>query len=127
MGWTEEELLRIDQADDLKIAPFREDGSTYGTPTWIWAVVVDGDLYVRGYNGRRSRWYQAAIDQKAGRIIAAGMTCEVAFEPVDGLLNDPIDQAYRVKYGNSQYLAPMVSYRAGAATIRVIPKEGDIK
>lgn len=27
--------------------PFREDGKTYGKPTWMWAVVVDGDLYVR--------------------------------------------------------------------------------
>jgi hypothetical protein len=24
---------------------------TPGTPTWIWSVVVDGQLYVRGYNG----------------------------------------------------------------------------
>jgi hypothetical protein len=25
---------------------------TYGTPTWIWSVAVDGALYVRAYNGR---------------------------------------------------------------------------
>jgi hypothetical protein len=42
-----EELHNIDEADDLKISPFRADGTTYGTPTWIWEVVVDGDLYVR--------------------------------------------------------------------------------
>jgi hypothetical protein len=67
------ELKQIDKADDLKIAPFREDGKTYGTPTWIWEVVVDGQLYVRAYNGVDSRWYQSALQQKAGRIIAAGM------------------------------------------------------
>ncbi|KVA52982.1 hypothetical protein WI61_24690 [Burkholderia cepacia] len=55
MTWTQVELARIDRADDLKIAPFREDGSTYGTPTWIWEVVVDGELYVRGYNGPPTR------------------------------------------------------------------------
>jgi len=48
MAWSCEELMKIDAADDLKIAPFREDGVTYGTPTWIWEVVVDGALYVRG-------------------------------------------------------------------------------
>jgi hypothetical protein len=58
MMWRKEELRRIDEADDLHIAPFREDGATLGTPTWIWSVSVDGDLYARGYNGQASRWYQ---------------------------------------------------------------------
>jgi len=35
--------------------------------------------YVRGYNGKNSRWYHTAMRQKAGRIITAGMTNEVAF------------------------------------------------
>lgn len=120
--WSEDDLSRIDAADDLKIAPFRDDGVTYGTPTWIWEVVVDGALYVRGYNGQNSRWYQAAVTQKAGRIIAAGMTTEVVFEPVDGALNDRIDDAYRAKYSKSQYLAPMISARARAATIKITPR-----
>lgn len=38
MNWSADELRRIVEADDLKIAPFREDGATYGTPTWIWYV-----------------------------------------------------------------------------------------
>lgn len=121
--WPRDELERIAAADDLHIAPFREDGKTYGTLTWIWSVVVDGDLYVRGYNGRKSRWYQAAIRQHAGRITAAGMTKEVAFEPVDGPINDRIDDAYRQKYSTSPYLAPMISDRARAATVRVTPKD----
>lgn len=59
MTWSKEELRRIAEADDLHIAPLREDGVTYGTPTWIWSV---GDaLYVRAYNGQNSRWYQAAV------------------------------------------------------------------
>jgi hypothetical protein len=66
-AWPAEELHRIAAADDLYIAPFRKDGATFGTPTWIWSVAVDGDLYVRAYNGRNSRWYQAALSQKAGR------------------------------------------------------------
>ena len=42
--WTEDELRRIVEADDLHIAPLRPDGRTYGTATWIWCVAVDGDL-----------------------------------------------------------------------------------
>ncbi|EJT05889.1 DUF2255 family protein [Rhizobium sp. CCGE 510] len=126
MNWSDGELSKIDQADDLKIAPFRRDGATYGTPTWIWEVVIDGALYVRGYHGQKSRWYQAAVHQKAGRIIAAGMTRTVAFEPVDGPINDRIDDAYRAKYRNSQHLPPMVSDRARAATVRITPREENI-
>jgi hypothetical protein len=124
--WSKEELSKIAEADDLHIAPFRDDRVTYGTPTWIWSVVVDDDLYVRGYNGQSSRWYQAAVRQKAGRIIAAGMTKEVTFESVDGLINDRIDTAYRAKYSGSPYLKPMISAQARSATVRVLPREAKI-
>jgi hypothetical protein len=124
--WPKEELRKIAEADDLHIAPFREDGVTYGTPTWIWAVAVDDGLYVRGYNGQGSRWYQAAARQKAGRIIAAGMTKEVSFEAVhaqtDERLQDRIDDAYRTKYDSSPYLKPMIGAKARAATVRILPR-----
>ena len=119
--WQREELDRIAATDDLHIAPFRDDGKTYGTLTWIWSVVVDGALYVRAYNGTQSMWYRSAISQKAGRITVAGMRKEVSFEPVDGAINQSIDDAYRTKYGGSQYLAPMIGPRARAATIRITP------
>jgi hypothetical protein len=120
--WTTEELGKIAQADDLHISPFREDGETYGTPTWIWSVVVDEGLYVRGYNGQSSRWYQAAIRQKAGRIRVAGFARDVVFEPVTGELNDRIDEAYRAKYRTSPYLAPMIGSRARSTTVKISPR-----
>jgi hypothetical protein len=122
--WPKDEIRRIAAADDLHIAPFRENGRTYGTPTWIWSVAVDDCLYVRGYNGQKSSWYQAAIEQKAGRIIAAGMTKEVAFEAVEETINNRIDDAYRAKYHGSPYLAPMIGAEARSATIRIAPHEG---
>lgn len=125
VDWPANELQKIATADDLYISPFREDGVTYGTPTWIWSVVVDDALYVRGYNGRQSRWYQAAVRQKAGRIRAAGMTREVVFEPVNGELNGRVDDAYRAKYRGSPYLAPMIEARARSATIRVRPRKAE--
>lgn len=118
-------IAKIAETDDLHIAPFREDGVTYGTPTWIWSVVVGDALYVRGYNGTDSRWYRAALRQKAGRIIAAGMTKEVAFEPVNGSLNDSIDDAYGSKYGGSPYLKPMIGAPARAATVRIMPRDAN--
>ena len=123
--WSMDELRKIAEADDLHISPFREDGVTYGTPTWIWSVAVDDALYVRGYNGQKSRWYQAAIRQRAGRMIAAGMAKEVAFEPVNGPINDRIDDAYRAKYRGSPPLKPMIGARARSATVKITPRETD--
>src|SRR5262245_35932541 len=121
--WVKGDLRKIADADDLHIAPFRDDGKTYGTPTWIWSVVVEDALYVRAYNGQKSRWYKAAMRQKAGQIIAAGMTKEVTFLPVDSLINDRIDNAYRAKYSKSPYLNPMIGACARSATVKVLPRE----
>jgi len=120
--WPKDELRKIAEADDLHIAPFRENGKTYGTPTWIWSVVVDYALYVRAYNGQKSRWHQAAVQQRAGRITAARVTREVTFEPVDGKINDRIDDAYRTKYKGSPYLSPMIGASARSATVKVTPR-----
>ena len=123
--WSKDQLRRIAEADDLHISPFREDGVTYGTPTWIWSVAVGDDLYVRAYYGQNSRWYQAAVREKAGRITAAGMTKEVTFEPVDGPINERIDDAYRAKYHGSPYLSSMISERARSATVKIAPRESN--
>jgi hypothetical protein len=95
--WSQDELRKIGEADDLHISPFREDGMTYGTPTWIWSVVIGNDLYARAQRG--------------------------TFEPVDGPINDRIDEAYRAKYGSSEYLSPMIGARARSATVKVMPRE----
>lgn len=117
-----EDIARIAATDDLHIAPFRADGTTYGTLTWIWSVVVDGRLFVRAWNGTRSRWYQSAITQSAGRITAAGSTFEVAFTPADAALQDRIDAAYRDKYAGSSYLPPMLAAGPQAATVEITPR-----
>jgi hypothetical protein len=121
--WSKDELRKITEADDLHISPFREDGVTYGTPTWIWSVAVDDALYVRAYKGRNSRWYQAAAREREGRIISASMSKEVTFEPVDGPINDFVDNAYRAKYHGSPYLSPMIGGRVRSATVKVMPRE----
>ncbi len=117
---SKEEIQKITEADDFHISPFREDGVTFGTPTWIWSVMVDNQLFVRAYNGTSSRWYQAAIREKEGKIEAAGMVKKVRFEAVTGSINEMIDEAYRDKYSGSPYLRSMISRKARAATIQVL-------
>jgi hypothetical protein len=121
--WSKEDLRKIAAADDLHISPFRDDGVTYGTPTWIWSVAVEDDLYVRPYHGQNSRWYKSAMRQKAGKIAAAGMTKQVTFEAVVGPIDDLVDEAYRVKYRGSPYLGAMTGSRARSTTVKIMPCE----
>jgi hypothetical protein len=120
--WPEEKIRKLVETDDLHIAPFRSNGRTYGTLTWVWSVVVDRQLYVRAYRGKASSWFQSAREQKAGRITAAGMVLDVGFEVVEGAINDLIDEAYRAKYKSSPYLKPMIEEPARSATVRVLPR-----
>lgn len=122
--WTAGQLDWIRTHDDLHVSPFRDDGSTPGTPTWIWSVVVDEHVYVRAYNGVDSRWYRSASVQAAGTITSHGNTVGVSFTPVNATddLDDRIDAAYSQKYAGSPYLPPMLSSRTRAATVRIDPR-----
>ncbi|GAB3754208.1 DUF2255 family protein [Zhihengliuella somnathii] len=118
--WDTATLSRIAATDDLHIAPYRADGETTGTLTWIWSVVVDDRLFVRAWNGTRGKWYRSAIAQRAGKITAAGDEHLVTFTPVDDTaLNDRIDAAYQDKYAGSPYLPPMVAAGPKAATVEI--------
>lgn len=121
--WTVQRLRAFANADDLQISPFYSDGQTYGTPTWIWSVVVGEHLYVRAWNGRRSSWYQAAMSQRAGRIYLDGQTFQVGFSPStsDADLTARIDAAYRQKYQDSAYVQPMLTAGPQSATVEILP------
>ena len=122
-SWRTDELARINLADDFHVAAYRDNHVTLGVPAWTWVVAVDGELYVRAYNGTRSSWYQSAVRERAGQISVAGMKKLVAFESVQGAINEKIDLAYRAKYSGSRYLDAMLSERASAATVRIRPAE----
>ncbi|USS86077.1 DUF2255 family protein [Fructilactobacillus cliffordii] len=121
--WTVAQLKEFSEADDMKVSPFYSDGKTYGTPTWIWSVVTNDNLYVRAYNGQNSSWYQAAMQQGAGKIHLAGQNYEVKFEGVSNTpeLDRAISAAYQTKYANSPYLPPMLKEGPVGATVKIIP------
>ncbi|WP_143462988.1 DUF2255 family protein [Levilactobacillus enshiensis] len=121
--WQAQQLTNFSAADDFRVSPFYDDGKTYGTPTWIWSVVVDGHLYIRAWNGLSSRWHRSAVQQRAGRMYLAGANYEVSFVDVDSAdLNNQIDQAYQKKYANSLYLDSMIQQRARVSTLEVVPR-----
>ncbi|WP_109005538.1 DUF2255 family protein [Streptomyces rishiriensis] len=121
-SWSQAELRSIAENADLFVSPFREDGTTYGTPTQTWALVVDGDVYVRAANGQQSKWYQAAISQQAGRVRVAGKFYEVTFEPADSNVDTAVDAAYEEKYPGSSAVPIMQGAGPKSATVRISPR-----
>ncbi|PPH01537.1 DUF2255 family protein [Rathayibacter sp. AY1H3] len=121
-AWTPEILDSIQQEPDLYVSPFREDGTTYGTPTQTWALVVDGNVYVRAANGTASRWYQAAITQNAGRIRVAGTVHDARFQDAPDAPADLIDAAYAAKYAGSSAVRVMQGPAPTSATVLITPR-----
>lgn len=124
LKWNVEQINQFKNADDMYVSPFYSDGETLGTPTWIWSVIVDNNLYVRAYNGQRSRWYQSAKEQMAGQIQLANQKFDVVFEPIarNNALDEKINQAYKEKYNGSPYLPSMLKDGPVSATVRISPK-----
>jgi len=61
--WSKSELRKIAEADDLQIAPSEDGVSTARRPDLVCRC--RDALYARGYNGTKSRWYQAAVRRKS--------------------------------------------------------------
>ena len=115
-------LAAIAAEQDLFVAPFRDDGTTYGTPTQVWALIVDEKVYVRAANGTASRWYQAAIRQGAGRIHIAGEVLEARFDAAGTADEDAIDAAYEEKYPGSSAVPIMQGTGPKAAAVLISPR-----
>ena len=121
-SWTSDELDKIGTAEELQIASLRGDG-TLRNPVTIWVVRLGDDLYVRSVNGRSSAWFRGTQVRHEGHIRAGGIHKDVAFVEVsDPDLNEEIDDAYLTKYRRyPQYVAPMVTAQARAATLKLVP------
>jgi hypothetical protein len=122
--WTSEELNKIGNAEELRIASFRNDG-TLRKPVTIWVVRIGDDLYVRSVNGRTSVWFRGMQTRHEGYIRAGGVEKDVTFvEEPDANINDKIDAAYATKY--RRYAASIISHingpEARTATIKLVPR-----
>jgi len=122
--WTSDDLNKIGTAEELEIAALRSDG-TLRKPVTIWVVRVGDGLYVRAYKGRSGPWFRGALVCHQGHIQSGGVNKDVTFVEVsDADINDQVDAAYRSKYGHyeAQYVDPMVTPEARAATISLVPR-----
>lgn len=121
-AWTDDELIRIGNVDELELAVYRQDG-TLRKRVIIWVVRVGDQLYVRSYMGAFAAWFRAVQVTHEGHIRAGGLEKEVKLlEEPDSITNDQVDAAYRSKYRRSPYMAAMVTPEVRATTLRLEPR-----
>jgi hypothetical protein len=122
IAWNPTELERIAAAREIEVSSLREDGALT-KPVTIWAVRVEGELYVRSVRGETGGWFKAAEQRHEGRIEADTSAVDVAFEDVPHHLDEEIDEAYKVKYGYpSGPVDSITTDAAQATTLRVVPR-----
>lgn len=124
-AWSENELDRIAEAQELEISSLRRDG-TQRDPVPIWVVRVDDDLYVRAVKGRSGPWYRGAVSQRRASISAGGVTKDVGLEEPAAGEDDRIDAVYREKYRrfSGRILDSVLTAEARSATLKLVPTTG---
>ena len=112
--WTEDELRRIGDADELKVSSYRRDGSLRPYVT-IWVVRHGGDVYVRSAYGPGNGWFRRAKASRRGRIRAGGVERDVEFADAAADVHSALDATYQAKYG--RYGKGIVNTVVGDAVI----------
>ena len=118
MAWPD----AIDFAREVEIETRRGEGAPVHR-TIIWAVVDDGDVFVRSLRGPSGRWYRELMSDPAAVL----HTQHEEF-PVQAVkANDPesverTSEALRRKYSDSRSLVSMLADDILDTTVRLDPR-----
>ena len=123
--WTDADLARYGDAEEVRIAGMRRDGSLR-TPRIVWVVRVDDGLYTRSVNGPDAAWFRGVQLRHRGQLSAGRAAVDVDFVGNDSVDEGQIDAAYQRKYG--RYPGPVKSITSPTArstTLKLVPHQPD--
>ena len=121
--WADADLARFGNADEVRIAGTRRDGSLR-KPVIVWAVRVGDNLYTRSVNGPDASWFRGTKATHHGQLSTGSSTVDVDFVDAVGDADDEIDAAYQRKY--ARYPGPVASitsHLARATTLKLVPRQ----
>jgi hypothetical protein len=92
----------------------------------IWAVVVDGRVFVRSYQLKPNGWWQTLVNDPHGEIVPWGRKRGIKVRAVQvksERMKDAVSAAYREKYntpGSVGYVAEMSRSPSKDATLELV-------
>jgi len=118
MAWPD----AIDSAREVEIETRRGEGAPVHR-TIIWAVVDDGDVFVRSLRGANGRWYRELMSDPTAVLHAQDEEFPVqAVQASDSESVARTSEALRRKYSDSRSLASMLADDILETTVRLEPR-----
>lgn len=91
----------------------------------IWAVVVEGRVFVRSWSLKPRSWYRTFLEEPRGAILVADREIVVrALRTRSERLKDAVDRAYLEKYNTRasiQYARDLGRPKSRATTTELVP------
>ena len=115
---------QLEQVDHEKLAVIETGSGDRTHRTTIWAVVDDGDVFVRSVRGARGRWYQRVLADPSVRLHVGNESLKANAV----LSNDPesierVSEALRRKYPKGSSLDSMLRPEVLPTTLRLEPTD----
>jgi hypothetical protein len=120
MSFADDDLARLAAAEEIEIetqAPGEDARRTV-----IWAVVDDGEVFVRTYKGPGSRWYRDALANPAVAILVDGRRlAATAIPATDPDAIERTSSGFLRKYATDPSTRAMVAPDVLETTLRLEP------
>jgi hypothetical protein len=120
-GFPAQVLAAIDESKMLRIRAGTQPHRFIG----IWAVVVEGRVFVRSWSLKPRSWYRTFLEEPRGAVNVGGREIPVrAVRTRSQRLRDAIDQAYLEKYctpGSIKYARDLGRARSRDTTTELVP------
>ena len=91
----------------------------------IWAVVVEGRVFVQSWSLKPRSWWRTLLDEPRGIVQAAGRTIPVrAIQTRSERLKEAVDRAYLEKYhtpGSLKFARDLGRARSRGTTTELVP------
>jgi hypothetical protein len=112
----------LEAAEEVEIETSRGAGGPVHRTT-IWAVVEQGEVYVRSLNGNAGRWYREALENPEVVVHVDGeaYSARAVHAPDDDSIARTSSGLQR-KYADSPYLETMIRNEILETTLRLEPR-----
>jgi hypothetical protein len=116
----------VEEIDQTKYLGIKAGGRSDHRFIGIWAVVVDGRVFVRSWTLKPGGWYRTFLEDPLGALQCGRREIRVRAVPARGeRIRDAVERAYAAKYdtpGSVKYVRGFRTRKRRAATMELRPR-----